>query len=963
MNKRLIAILSALSIVLSLLTRMAYAFSLPEETDYWVSLTQAETTAVIDRISNKSETADIVLICFPSDGLAPVPTAVAQFASYANDKQIKLYYYTFSGGPDDASRIDGALSGLFDVKSENWPDWPIAVTYNTSTRASLSREYVASLQSLPDSPINGLVDLMRENGVASGSSGSIPGPGPDPNPDPNPNPGPDIPQPPAPVLPDGMDAMGWEVLRLVNQHRMSIGRVPLSVFDALQDTASLRAQEIYVDYRADHTRPDGRICWTAYQECGVLYHFSAENIASGQTTSASVMNSWLHSPGHRRNIESPNPIHIGVGHYYGLQPSAGKHNWTQDFAAANNCRFTGLDLSAAVISGRPGTALEDLLTDANLAVTTSCYRHGFCTLPLIAAMCSGYDIDTTSDQTITVTYGGQTTQLTIAARHTWDSGQITSPPTCMETGTMVYTCTDANCGVARSVTVPATGHSFAGTVCDSCGTGVETSLEDVLATNLAPEGLSEQEAVSYAAQLAQEELDRLNLSGYIPTVNVIAYVPPVDETPDNPGEYGYLDYTLTISQPTARSVWALRIDGDTSPVLRLDIPPTSSQSSPSDIHETCIITFDPCGGTVSPVEITAGLDGTLSNLPTPVRSGYTFQGWYTEPAGGTAVTTYTTFSGDAAVYAQWLYSDPGSVLPSDFDFDTGFGGYFPSYNAVSVPSVSGGKVTVTPSSASTGERVTITVIPDDGYKLSSLTVANTAGEALALTEQADGRYIFTMPGGQVTVSAVFLPVTPSEPEDDPEPAWENPFKDVSPAAWYYEAVKFVNLGNLMDGIGDGKFAPDTHLTRAMLAQILYNHAGSPSVSKDNRLFLDVPDGIWYADAVSWAASSGIVNGYGGGLFGPENLVTREQMTVMLWRCSGSPEAADISLPFSDSHQISDYARGAISWAHVNGLVVGDGSGLLAPNGQVTRAQAAQILTNYLSASSFVPQTPQPGAAQ
>ena len=303
------------------------------------------------------------------------------------------------------------------------------------------------------------------------------------------------------------------------------------------------------------------------------------------------------------------------------------------------------------------------------------------------------------------------------------------------------------------------------------------------------------------------------------------------------------------------------------------------------------------------------------------------------------------------------------MLPSDFDFDTGFGGYFPSYNAVSVPNVSGGKVTVTPSNASTGERVTITVIPDDGYKLSSLTVSNTAGEALALTEQADGRYIFTMPGGQVTVSAVFLPVTLPEPEDDPVPAWENPFKDVSPAAWYYEAVKFVNLGNLMDGVGDGKFAPDTHLTRAMLAQILYNHAGSPSVSKDSHLFVDVPDGIWYADAVSWAASSGIVNGYGGGLFGPENLVTREQMTVMLWRCSGSPEAADISLPFSDSHQISDYARGAISWAHVNGLVVGDGSGLLAPNGQVTRAQAAQILTNYLSASSFVPQTPQPGAAQ
>ena len=101
--------------------------------------------------------------------------------------------------------------------------------------------------------VNGLLKLMSDNGVSSGSSGADPepdpGPGPNPDPGPDPGPGPDLPDPPAPTLPGGMDEMGWEVLRLANQHRMSIGREPLSVFGAIQDTASLRAREIYDDYR------------------------------------------------------------------------------------------------------------------------------------------------------------------------------------------------------------------------------------------------------------------------------------------------------------------------------------------------------------------------------------------------------------------------------------------------------------------------------------------------------------------------------------------------------------------------------------------------------------------------------------------------------------------------------------------------------------------------------------------
>ena len=402
MRKRLTSILLALCMALTLPPCTAAAFEQPPDTDYWAGLSRTQVVDTLRRIAGKTETRDVVLVCYPSDGAANIATAITQqFAPHANRERCKIYYYAFSGGSGDPSRIDGELTGLLGKAPEAWP---VAVTYNTTTKNALSRENVSNLTSMDE--INGLRDLMLENGVSSGSSGADPEPDPDPSPnpdpDPDPGPGPELPDPPAPALPGGMDEMGWEVLRLANQHRMSIGREPLSVFGAIQDTASLRAREIYDDYRPDHTRPDGRICWTAYQECGVLYHYSAENIASGQSTAASVMNSWLHSPGHRRNLESARAVHIGIGHYYGSAPSAGRHNWTQDFASADNCRFSALELSAPAISGRRGADLESLLADADLAVTAVCYRHGDCILPLIAAMCSGYDANTAEDQTITV---------------------------------------------------------------------------------------------------------------------------------------------------------------------------------------------------------------------------------------------------------------------------------------------------------------------------------------------------------------------------------------------------------------------------------------------------------------------------------------------------------------------------------------------------------------------------------
>ncbi len=108
MRKRLESILLALCMALALLQGTAAAFELPPDTDFWVGLTQAEAAGMIERIANKTETREVVLICYPADGFAPIPTAIKQFSDYANQNRIKLYYYAFSGGAGDPSRIDGA---------------------------------------------------------------------------------------------------------------------------------------------------------------------------------------------------------------------------------------------------------------------------------------------------------------------------------------------------------------------------------------------------------------------------------------------------------------------------------------------------------------------------------------------------------------------------------------------------------------------------------------------------------------------------------------------------------------------------------------------------------------------------------------------------------------------------------------------------------------------------------------
>ena len=178
-----------------------------------------------------------------------------------------------------------------------------------------------------------------------------------------------------------------------------------------------------------------------------------------------------------------------------------------------------------------------------------------------------------------------------------------------------------------------------------------------------------------------------------------------------------------------------------------------------------------------------------------------------------------------------------------------------------------------------------------------------------------------------------------------------PFTDLAANAWYTDAVAYVYRHDLMAGYGKNLFGPDDDLSRAQLCQIIYNMEGQPATSGSS-VFTDVADGAWYADAVTWAASQGIVGGYGGGLFGPEDNITREQLAAILYRYAQA-KGYDTSvgentniLSYTDALEISEYAIPAMQWACGSGLVEGS-NGSLNPRAKATRAEVATMLMRWM----------------
>lgn len=178
-----------------------------------------------------------------------------------------------------------------------------------------------------------------------------------------------------------------------------------------------------------------------------------------------------------------------------------------------------------------------------------------------------------------------------------------------------------------------------------------------------------------------------------------------------------------------------------------------------------------------------------------------------------------------------------------------------------------------------------------------------------------------------------------------------PFTDLAAGAWYEDAVAYVYRHDLMSGFSEDTFGPNAALSRAQLCQILYNMEGRPAVTGGGS-FSDLADGAWYTDAVTWAASKGIVDGYGGGLFGPDDNITREQLASILYRYAQA-RGDDVSvgedtniLSYSDAADVAEYAISAMQWACGAGVITGISESALAPRGEATRAQTAAMLMRF-----------------
>ena len=269
----------------------------------------------------------------------------------------------------------------------------------------------------------------------------------------------------------------------------------------------------------------------------------------------------------------------------------------------------------------------------------------------------------------------------------------------------------------------------------------------------------------------------------------------------------------------------------------------------------------------------------------------------------------------------------------------GGGSSAPAYPVSTPDKTENGSVTVSPRNASKGTTVTVTVTPDSGYVLETISVIDKTGNDLKLTDKGNGKYTFTMPGSKVEIKVTFM-------EDN---SVLNFFYDVPNDAYYYEAVKWAAENGITGGVGNSLFAPNQPCTRAQIVTFLWRAAGSPVV---NYLmpFTDVDEGAYYAEAVRWAASTGIVTGLTEMTFGTNDVCTRAQAAAMIYRYAqaqgkGFTGAWMFLLPFTD---VPEWAYESVAWCYMNGVTTGVNETAFASGNDCTRAQIVTFLWRAFS---------------
>ena len=249
--------------------------------------------------------------------------------------------------------------------------------------------------------------------------------------------------------------------------------------------------------------------------------------------------------------------------------------------------------------------------------------------------------------------------------------------------------------------------------------------------------------------------------------------------------------------------------------------------------------------------------------------------------------------------------------------------------AVSAPSAKNGDVTVSPKNASKGDRVTVTVKPDSGYEVGSVTVLDSKGNELKLTDKGNGKYTFTMPGGKVEVKATFVKAGET-----------SPFVDVPADSYYFDAVKWAQKLGITNGKTDALFGSSDPCTRGQIVTFLWRAAGSPAPKGTAKVPGDVLPGSYCYDAVAWALENGITNGLADGTFGVNSTCTRGQSVTFLYRALGT--APTTVNGFTDVES-NAFCAEAVAWAVENGVTNGTTDSTFSPSNGCTRAQIVTFL--------------------
>ena len=371
------------------------------------------------------------------------------------------------------------------------------------------------------------------------------------------------------------------------------------------------------------------------------------------------------------------------------------------------------------------------------------------------------------------------------------------------------------------------------------------------------------------------------------------------------------DYGTTINAPAAPTKTGYTFIG-WSPELPATMPAHNMALTAQWRINSYTVTLDPNGGRVSPDALSVTYLTPYGSLPTPVRSDYRFDGWY---LGDEKIEAQTVMSQASphTLTARWTFQPSAIVGPS---------------------------------------RDTLTLETNGGNPIAPIHAARGTTLDLSALQPEKSGFRFT---GWYLDKALTLPVTSLRLDGDQTvyAGWvslELPFRDVRPEDWFYADVRYVYEAGLMNGTAEGLFSPDLFTSRAMLVTVLWRLSGSPVVNY-YMPFADVDQAAWYAEAVRWAASCGIVAGYDNGNFGPNDPVTREQLAAILYRCAAYRQedtsiGADTNiLSFTDAASVSEYAVPALQWACGAGILQG-ADGALLPTHPATRAQTAAILHRF-----------------